>query len=103
MDMTGRLRAAPTTRTVLDPTDERSAAHLEPLPRPASLDGLRVGLLDISKPRGNVFLDRLAELLTERDVSVRRYAKPTFTKPAPMDLRREIAAECDVVIEALAD
>ena len=30
-------------------------------------------------------------------------AKPTFTKPAPHDLRREIAARCDAVIEALAD
>ena len=29
--------------------------------------------------------------------------KPTFTKPAPPDLRKEIAARCDAVIEALAD
>ncbi len=34
---------------------------------------------------------------------VERYAKPTFTKPAPIDLRHEIATKCDVVIEALAD
>jgi hypothetical protein len=34
---------------------------------------------------------------------VRRYRKPTFTKPAPVDLRHEIATECHVVIEALAD
>jgi hypothetical protein len=92
-----------TARRVLDPTDESSATHREPLSRPAALDGLRVGLLDISKPRGNVFLDRLCELLAERGVAVRRYRKPTYTKPAPVDLRREIAAECDVVIEALAD
>lgn len=88
---------------VLDPTDERGAAHRAPAQRPVSLDGLRVGLLDISKPRGDVFLDRLEELLAERGVATKRYAKPTFTKPAPVDLRREIAAECDVVIEALAD
>ncbi|MBO0873866.1 MAG: hypothetical protein J2P19_10790 [Pseudonocardia sp.] len=92
-----------TTRTVLDPTDESAATHREPLARPAALDGLRIGLLDISKPRGNVFLDRLSELLAERGLAVRRYRKPTYTKPAPVDLRREIAAECDVVIEALAD
>jgi hypothetical protein len=73
------------------------------LPRPASLDGACVGVLDISKPRGEVFLDRLQELLAERGLTVRRYAKPTYTKPMPPDLRREIAAECDVVIEALAD
>jgi hypothetical protein len=88
---------------LLDPTDERAPAERAPLPRPASLDGARVGLLDISKPRGDVFLDRLQELLAERGLTVRRYAKPTYTKPLPPDLRREIATECDVVIEALAD
>jgi hypothetical protein len=62
-----------------------------------------VGLLDISKARGNVFLDRLSERLTERGVVVERFAKPTFTKPAPVDLRHEIATRCDAVIEALAD
>ena len=35
--------------------------------------------------------------------NVRRYQKPTFTKPAPVDLRHEIATQCDLVIEALAD
>ena len=39
----------------------------------------------------------------ERGADVRRYAKPTFTKPAPADLRHELAVACDVVIEALAD
>ena len=34
---------------------------------------------------------------------MKRYAKPTFTKPAPIDLRREIAEECGFVVEALAD
>jgi hypothetical protein len=88
---------------ILDPTDESAPDARTALERPQSLDGLRVGLLDISKPRGDVFLDRLAELLAERGITVRRYAKPTFTKPMPPDLRREIITECDVVIEALAD
>jgi hypothetical protein len=60
-------------------------------------------LLDISKARGDVFLDRLSELLIERGIKVERYAKPTFTKVAPIDLRREIAQKCNFVIEALAD
>jgi hypothetical protein len=88
---------------ILDPTDESTPDSRVALERPASLDGLRVGLLDISKARGDVLLDRLAELLAERGITVRRYAKPTFTKPMPPDLRREITTECDVVIEALAD
>jgi hypothetical protein len=91
------------TRVLLDPTGERHPAERERVIRPASLDGLTVGLLDISKPRGDVFLNRLEELLQGRGVRVERYKKPTFTKPAPVDLRHEIATKCDVVIEALAD
>ena len=92
-----------TTRTILDPTGERSVAERARLARPAALAGLTVGLLDISKPRGDVFLDRLEERLTGIGATVKRYRKPTFTKPAPADLRYEIATECEVVIEALAD
>jgi hypothetical protein len=91
------------TRTILDPTGERSVAERARLARPASLEGLTVGLLDISKPRGNVFLDRIEERLTATGATVKRYMKPTFAKPAPVDLRHEIASECHVVIEALAD
>ena len=88
---------------ILDPTSERSPSSRERLPRPESISGKTVGLLDISKPRGDVFLDSLAELLTDRGATVVRYAKPTFTKPAPIDLRHEISTQCEVVIEALAD
>jgi hypothetical protein len=90
-------------RTVLDPTGEQQASVRELLPRPASLRGRTVGLLDISKPRGNVVLDRLEELLAADGAVVRRYRKPTFTRTAPVDLRHEIAEQCEVVIEALAD
>jgi hypothetical protein len=88
---------------VLDPTAERSPVERALTARPASLDGLTVGLLDISKPRGDVFLDHLEGLLQARGLTTVRYKKPTFTKNAPIDLRHEIATRCDVVIEALAD
>lgn len=89
--------------TILDPTSERQPVERQRQARPGSLEGAVVGLLDISKPRGDVFLDRIEERLTGLGVGVRRYAKPTFTKPAPADLRYEIASECTLVIEALAD
>lgn len=92
-----------TTRVLLDPTSERAAAHRERLPRPASLEGLTVGLLDISKARGNVFLDRLEGHLKARKIKTRRYQKPTFTRVAPVDLKQLIATQCNLVIEALAD
>ena len=89
--------------TVLDPTDEKTPAKRQRTQRPASLTGLTVGLLDISKPRGDRFLNRLEERLLDNGMNVERYMKPTFSKPAPIDLRHEIATKCDVVIEALAD
>jgi hypothetical protein len=98
---TGDAREA--LRRVLDPTSERSPGVRPRLPRLASLVGATVGLLDISKARGDVFLDRLAQGLAGRGATVLRFRKPTFTKPAPVDLRQEIATRCDAVIEALAD
>ncbi len=92
-----------TTRYVLDPTSERNVAERQRLDRPPTIAGLRVGLLDIAKPRGNIFLDQLEVRLTAGGAHVLRFAKPTFTKPAPVDLRHEIATQCDLVIEALAD
>jgi len=62
-----------------------------------------VGLLDISKARGDIFLDRLESKLVESGVTVKRYTKPTFTRVAPVDLKQLISTQCDVVIEALAD
>jgi len=92
-----------TTRIYLDPTSERAATKRPRAPRLASLEGRLVGLLDISKPRGDVFLDRLQARLEEQGLRVARFGKPTFTKPAPIDLRHDIATRCDAVIEALAD
>ena len=90
--------------SILDPTREAAPAG-----RPLAARRLSAGqpatlaLLDIRKPRGDVFLDQLEALLAERGHTVIRTAKPTFTKPAPADLRSEIATQCEAVIEALAD
>ena len=88
---------------LLDPTAERSPTVRPRLARPSSLDGLTVGILDISKPRGDVFLDRIDERLTERGITVKRYMKPTMARPAPLPLRQQIGTEVDLVIEGLAD
>jgi hypothetical protein len=91
------------TRVVLDPTSERNPAIRARVQRLASLEGRTVGLLDISKARGDVFLDHLERRLRERGAKPLRFRKPTFAKPAPVDLRHEIATKCDAVVEALAD
>ena len=89
--------------TVLDPTDEQAPTARQRHAPLGGVVGVTIGLLDISKPRGKEFLDRIEERLVERGATVRRFAKPTFSKPAPADLRHEIATSCDAVIQALAD
>ncbi len=89
---------------ILDPTSERVPVHRTLTPRPESITGV-IGLLDISKPRGNVLVDRLGVRLAERlpGVEVKRYRKPTFTKVAPDELRRQMLREVNFVVEGLAD
>ena len=86
---------------ILDPTGELDTVVKPLAPRDAA--PRRVALVDIRKPRGDVLLDELERVLREHGADVVRTAKPTFTKPAPADLRREIARDCEAVIEALAD
>ncbi len=90
-------------RLLVDPTNENRPAHRAEQPRLAKLENATVGLLDISKARGDVFLDRIERDLTRRGARVLRFCKPTFSKIAPIDLRKEIRERCDAVIEALAD
>lgn len=88
----------------LDPTDSVARPRKTAV-RPRDLEGKVVTLLDISKAKGNHLLDRLEELLRERahPRAILRRRKPTFARPAPDDLRREVVGGTDVVIEALAD
>ncbi len=88
---------------LLDPTAESNPTSRERLARPDRLEGLTVALLDISKPRGDVFLDRLDERLSGMGIAVKRYMKPTVAKPAPLAIYQQIALEAHVVIEGLAD
>jgi hypothetical protein len=102
-DEVAEHRRAAMSRTVLDPTSEYEPEDRPLTARPASLLGKTVGLLDISKERGDIFLDRIDELLQARGVSVLRFRKPTVAKPASVDLRQEIVDTCHLVIETLAD
>jgi hypothetical protein len=90
---------------VLDPTDEASPLEKKLSSGVPDLRGKVVGFLDISKPKGDIFLKRLEELLRQRyDVKeVLHRRKPTYTRPAPEAMREELASRCDVIIEALAD
>ena len=90
--------------TLVNPMDERASAPRSGAPRLKSLEGKRLALLDISKPGGSVFLDRIEQILRgEHGVAeVVRVSKPTYTKPAPTEVLEGLRF-VDGVIEALAD
>jgi len=87
----------------VSPFDERAAAATPLAPRPGGLEGRRVALLDISKARGDEFLDRLEQLLRGRGCQTRRFAKPLFSRPAPPEVLEQVAIHGDLAVEALAD
>ncbi len=91
---------------LVNPFDETQRDPGRPAPRLDTMRGKTVALLDISKPGGAVFLDRLERLLVEKHGVARvvREAKPTFTKPAPPEVLDHIRrAQVHAAIEALAD
>ncbi len=90
--------------TLVHPGIENTPQPAPPPARLPSLAGKRIGLLDISKPGGSFFLDRLEKILRERYgvAEVVRARKPTFAKNAPAQVIEQLRG-VDAVIEALAD
>ncbi len=88
--------------------DPRGVVEAEPralAPRLASLDGVRLGILDNTKWNANRLLKKTAAQLEERFgfAGVRYYRKESFSKDADPSLIATIAAENDVVLTAIGD
>ena len=91
------------TSVLVDPTHELAPSTRDRLARPGSLEGLTIGLLDISKARGDIFLDQIERRMKKLGLVVKRFRKPTFARVAPTELKQTISTHCDLVVEALAD
>ena len=90
--------------TIVHPGNENVAKAASPPARLASLRGKKIGLLDISKPGGSFFLDRLEEILRTQygAAEVIRTRKPTYSKNAPQQVIEQLRS-VDAVVEGLAD
>ena len=90
--------------TIVHPGNESIPKAATPPPRLTGLKGKKIGLLDISKPGGSFFLDRLEEIFKAKYgvAEIVRTRKPTYTKNAPPQVIDQLRG-LDAVVEALAD
>lgn len=90
---------------ILDPVGSTTATSRTPAPRPGSLQGATIGVLDNSKPNARVLLDGVARALAEkvgaRDVRIWR--KPGASIGATAAVLDEMAAQCGAALTASAD
>jgi hypothetical protein len=94
--------------TIMDPTggqEARSRSELALAPRPDSLRGLKLGLLENGKQNARLFLEELAAVLRERygveAAELRR--KEVFTAPEPPERIEEMGSACDVIVTGIGD
>jgi hypothetical protein len=95
--------------SIIDPTigpaaeAERGRAVLAE--RPASLSGLRLGLLANTKRNAEQFLDQVGKLLAAQYgvQTVRAATKPSITDTAPEQILDDLRARCDVVVTGVGD
>ena len=93
------------TIQIYDPTIETKRRTLDYAPRPASVKGLRIGLVDNSKFNSDQLLLRIAGLL-EKDYGAKahviRRKKSAGIAPSA-EIIADLKAECDVVVAGVGD
>ncbi len=89
---------------MLSPIGYGGKAEKALAPRLSSLNGKTVALVDIGFPNSKVFLDRVETLLKDRFgvAEVVRHAKPSPTRMAKPEVRKDILSRCHGVIEAVS-
>ncbi len=97
--------AAQSAALVYDPRGVVEAAALTPAARPASLHGLRLGILDTTKWNARLLLEETANILKERAGfgEVKFYKKESFSLAATPELIARIAGDNDLVLTAIGD
>jgi hypothetical protein len=96
-----------TSEPLLDPTgdSERETNTTLAQPRPQSLRGLVVGLLDNTKPNGKTILEAVGRELTEHYGvrEVRMFAKSYFGTPVEESVVNQMLNNCDFAVAGIGD
>ena len=90
---------------VLDPTTTPEPMPAEMAPRPDTLDGRVMGILDNTKPNADKILGIVGELVAKRYrlAGVMKRRKPSGNKGAPPEMLDEMAEECHFAIVGVGD
>ena len=91
---------------VLNPIGVFKPERVVPAPRPKNLNGRRIGLQWNEKPRGDVALQRVKELLEKRftGVEIKFLPSTNIVRPLTQEQLDEIAAwKPDAIVGATAD
>ena len=92
------------TLVVVHPAAEDRAELVEAVPRPRSLEGAVVGLVDNARTNSDRFMQVLGQLLEKAGVgSVVTRRKPNPSVPLPDDVFDELLKRCDIVVHGVAD
>ena len=93
------------TVTLIDPTLAPASAGLTRAPRPASLDGAVLGLVNNGKAHGREILQRVAENLAaaHRLGGTILVTKPGSSFPATPEDVEMLAADASAIIAAIGD
>ena len=93
------------TVQILDPTTEFAGRRIAYAPRPKSLKGLRVGLIDNTKHNSDQLLLRIAGILESEHGSkahIIRRKKSSGAAPHA-EIIEEYKANCDVIVAGVGD
>jgi hypothetical protein len=90
---------------ILDPTCEPGPRALTYAPRPHTLEGKRVGLVENTKFNSDRLLAKIGEILkSEYGVAeTRLWRKRNASVPAHEEIVTELKATCDVMVAGIGD
>jgi len=90
---------------IYDPTTEVKSRTIHFVPRPQSLKGLRVGLVDNTKHNSDQILLRIAGILEKEHgakAHVIRKKKSAGSAPGP-EMVKDYKQNCDVIVAGIGD
>jgi hypothetical protein len=90
---------------ILDPTTEAATQSIAYAPRPGSLEGKRVALIENTKFNSDKLLQKIGDLLVREygAAGTRMFRKKNSSVPAHEEIIGEVRQACDVMVAGIGD